>query len=201
MKRYIRLFKVSKEVFKKSLLVFLKLKVKKKNKYLKTKKKINFFNINIFYLILLMTVSIKTNDYPWRKNRKIILYDLFSGNVIPCLSANRNTNLCIGPNCPLAHLNDLYDTALQFCKDNNKYTDSALIQFKQWNHYEYEKYLNNNKQDCLFIIDFKSEQYNILKNEQNVMLKNIQENIYNKWLYHKLMSDSLHELLKKNDII
>jgi hypothetical protein len=75
-------------------------------------------------------------------NRLVILYDLFTANIIPCLSGNRGCGLCSGHDCKLAHINDSYKEASEYGNINYNYIEISRQKFKEWNHQEYLKTRN-----------------------------------------------------------
>ena len=83
-------------------------------------------------------------DHPWKnKNRLIILYDLFSANIIPCLSVYRNNGLCCGDDCPFAHIHDSYQKSIDYANNYYHLIEPARQHFKNWNHYQYLQYKEN----------------------------------------------------------
>ena len=83
------------------------------------------------------------SSHPWHKNNNklVNLYDLFTANIIPCLSGNRGCGLCSGHDCKFAHINDSYKEALEFGNINYEYIEIRRQKFKEWNHQEYLKTL------------------------------------------------------------
>ena len=142
-----------------------------------------------------MNINLDNSIHPWRKNKKITIYDLFFSPVIACLSGYKNTGFCIGKNCPLAHIDDLYSTSLKYGLNNMFYLEpvfwcGANKNFIKWNHLEYMRYNN-------YVYDL--DEYTNLKKEQEIFINMLNNNLYNRWIYHKLMSNYLHnELQKKN---
>jgi hypothetical protein len=90
------------------------------------------------------------NTHPWHKNNNdklVNLYNLFTADIIPCLSVYRGTHKCSGESCQLAHINDSYNKSILYA---NKFTPTVIFnskeKFKEWNHNEYLKlYYSSNK--------------------------------------------------------
>lgn len=82
--------------------------------------------------------------HPWRnKDKSVILYDLFSADVIPCLSVNKYEGLCVGDDCQLAHINDSYNKSIEYGNKYKQYIECARQTFKNWNHMQYILFIHN----------------------------------------------------------
>jgi len=84
-------------------------------------------------------------EHPWRnKDRLINLYDLFTANIIPCLSKHKNDGLCFGENCQLAHVNDSYKKSIKYAYNYPDKIEKAIQNYKEWNHYQYLLIIKDN---------------------------------------------------------
>jgi hypothetical protein len=78
------------------------------------------------------------SEHPWRnKDRLINLYDLFTADIIPCLSKHKNDGLCFGKECQLAHVNDSYKKSIKYACNYPDKIEKAIQNYKEWNHYQY----------------------------------------------------------------